>query len=388
MAPQHDANNDHIITSQPTEIDQLLEPVHDRKLYPIKTSRHAQIIRPLIVAIAAVTAVMLLSTVYAELKHRGVPPKKNDQTYMPRKQINVLNGMTISKVNEEFSKKKIHLVQTQEKKSSSTGKWQKMTVCTSQLMIMRHCEKEKKVKVDGGLDKTTDTTDMFGNRHCSKKGLARSEYISTLFADPEQYNASLYGNENEAEAWIKPQFSPPLKLYALSESRYKRPAKHHKNFREIETVTPTARKFHLDVDERFGDRDEGDLAMDFFQTLSQSAAKSVDSALTMKMTLNATEPYAAEESRDICNGMVVVNWKHSRIANLSAALGCGKEQGCPQKYHGKDFDVVWLLTFQYSIKMGSESKKSHSRHYLKNSPISVNGGWKVSAQLVNEGFTS
>ena len=154
-------------------------------------------------------------------------------------------------------------------------------------------------------------------------------------------------------------------------------------------MTPTARKFHLDVDERFGDRDEGDLAMDFFQTLSQSAAKSVDSALTMKMTLNATEPYAAEESRDICNGMVVVNWKHSRIANLSAALGCGKEQGCPQKYHGKDFDGVWLLTFQYSIKMGSESKKSHSRHYLKNSPISVNGGWKVSsAQLVNEGFTS
>lgn len=373
MAPQHDANDHHII-SLPTEIDQLLEPepVNEIKVYPIKTSRHAQI-RPLIVAIAAaVTAATLLSTAYSKLKHRDVFQKK-DQTYIPIKQINILNDMTTSKLNE-FSKKKIHLVaQTQEKQPSSTGK-HTTTVCTSQLMIMRHCEKEKKVKVDGGEVEIADTTDMFGNRHCSKKGQARSEYISTLFVDPEQYKVSLDESENEAEAPIKPQFSPPLKLYALSESRYKHEVKHHKNFREIETVTPTAIKFHLNVDERFGVRDEGDLALDFFQTLSKSVAKSVDNALTMKETLAATEPHAAE-SRDICNnGMAVVNWKHSRIPSLSTALGCGEEQGCPKKYHGRDFDIVWLLKFQYSIEMGSGSD--------------VQGGWKVSAQLVNEGFTS
>ncbi len=115
-------------------------------------------------------------------------------------------------------------------------------------------------------------------------------------------------------------------------------------------------------------------------------AKSVDN-LTTKKTLNATQPHAAEESRDICNnGMVLVNWKHSRIPSLSAALGCGKEEGCPKKYHSKDFDTVWLLTFEY--EMGSGSTHTHSRHHLKNSPISVEGGWKVSAQLVNEGFDS
>ncbi len=383
MALQHDANDQHII-SLPTEIDQLLEPANERKSYPIKTSRHAQI-RPLIVAIAAaVTAVTLLSTAYSKLKHRDVL-KKNDQAYIPRTQINVLNDMTANKVNE-FSKKNIHLVQMQERQSSPTGN-HKRTLCTSQLMITRHCEKEKKVKVDGGKIKSTDTTDVFGNRHCSKKGQARSEYISTLFADPEQ--VSLDGDNNETEAPIKPQFSPPLKLYALSESRYKHQAKDHKNFREIETLTPTAIKFHLNVDERFGVRNEGDLALDFFQTLSKSAANRVDSALTMKKTLNATEPYAAEESRDICNnGMVVVNWKHSRIPNLAAALGCGKKEGCPKKYHSKDFDTVWLLTFRYSIEMESGSRQSHSHHYLKNSPITVEGNWNVSAQLVNEGFTS
>ncbi|KAL7490589.1 hypothetical protein ACHAWT_000160 [Skeletonema menzelii] len=262
-----------------------------------------------------------------------------------------------------------------------------MTVCTSQLMITRHCEKEQKVKVDGGKVKTTDTTDFFGNRHCSKKGHARSEYISTLFADhPVQYKVPL--DETENEALMKPQFSPPQKLYALSEARYKHQAKDHKNFREVETLTPTAIKFHLNIDQRFGVRDEGDLALEFFETLSKSVAESVDNALTTKKASNATEPYDAEESRDICdNGMVVVNWKHSRIPNLSAALGCGKEEGCPKKYHSKDFDTVWLLTFQYSIEVGNGSKKSNSRRHLKNSPTIVEGGWNISAQLVNEGFT-
>ncbi|KAK1742459.1 hypothetical protein QTG54_007024 [Skeletonema marinoi] len=365
MAPQHNENDLSIIS---TEIDQLL-PVNERKIYPIKTSRHARM-RPLIVAsVAALTAVILLSTVYSEFKHRDVF-KKNDRTYTPSKQINVLNDMTTSKVNTA-AKNKFHLVHKHNQKSSSSGK-HKTTVCTSQLMITRHCEKEKNVKVDGGKVKATDTTDMFGNRHCSIKGKARSEYISTLFAETVQYKDSFDESAEHAtsETSIKPQFTPPLKLYALSEARYKHQTKDHKNFREVETLIPTATKFHLTVDQRYGVRDE----------------ESVDNTLTAKKTTNATESHIAEGARDICNnGMVVVNWKHSRIPNLSAALGCGKEEGCPQKYHSKDFDTVWLLTFQYSIEMGNESKKSHSRN-LKNSPIAVEGDWKVSAQLVKEGF--
>jgi len=381
MAPQRNEND----LSISTEIDQLL-PVNERKIYPIKTSRHARM-RPLIVtSVAALTAVILLSTVYSEFKHRDVF-KKNDRTYIPSKQINVLNDMTTAKVNTA-AKNKFHLVHKHNQKPSSSGK-HKTTVCTSQLMITRHCEKEKKVKVDGGKVKETDTTDMFGNRHCSIKGKARSEYISTLFAEPVQYKDSLDESEENAssETSIKPQFTPPLKLYALSEARYKHQTKDHKNFREVETLIPTATKFHLTVDQRYGVRDEGNLALDFFETLSKSVAESVDNTLTMNKTTIGTAPHTAEGARDICNnGMVVVNWKHSRIPNLSAALGCGKEEGCPQKYHSKDFDTVWLLTFQYSIEMGNESKKSHSRQNLKNSPITVEGDWKVSAQLVNEGF--
>ena len=370
MAPQYDDHNDD--HSAPTEIDQLL-PVTERKLY-IKTSRHAQI-RPLVVAsVAALTAVILLSTAYSELKHRDVFQKK-DRTYLPSKQINVLNHMTTSEVSASL-KKKINVVQ------NNIGH-HKTTVCTSQLMITRHCEKEKKVKVDGGKVKTTDTTDLFGNRHCNEEGQARSQYISTLFAD---HKVPLVQSENET--LIKQQFSPPLKLYALSKARYKHQTKDHKNFREIETLTPTAMKFHLNVDERFGVRDEGDLALDFFDTLSKSVAKSVDNALTTNKAPNATEPHDAEESRDICdNGMVVVNWKHSRMPNLSAALGCGKNEGCPKKYHSKDFDTVWLLTYQYSIEVGNGSNKSQSRQHLKNSPTTVEGVWKISAQLVSEGFT-
>lgn len=399
MAPQH-SENDH---SVPTEIDQLL-PVNDRKIYsPIETSRHAHS-RPLIVAsVAALTTLVLLSTAHSEFKHHNIF-KKHDRIYTPNKQIHALNDLTTSKVNAATNDK-FHLVQTRKQTSSRTGKPQ-TTVCTSQLIIMRHCEKDIKVKVDGKV-KTTDTKDMFGNRHCSTKGKARSEYIATLFVDPEKYEDVLDESEKQqatlntdgasdvpmvntydGEALTKPQFPSPSKLYALSKARYKHQAKDHKNYREIETLLPTASKFQLSVDDRFGVRDEGDLAIEYFESLSKSVAESVDNVLTMKTT-NSKDLHTVEESEGLCNnGLVVVNWKHSRISNLSAALGCGKGEGCPKKYHSKDFDTVWLLTFQYSIEMGNESNESHSHHHLKNSPITVEGDWKISAQLVNEGFAS
>jgi hypothetical protein len=393
MAPQSNENGN---LSSATEIDQLLVPVNERKIYPNETSRNSQN-RPLIVgSVVALTAVFILFTIHSEFKDHSIF-EKQDRTYIPSKQINVLNALTTSKVNAANTKNKFDLVQTQKQESPTTGK-PKTTVCSSQLMIMRHCEKEEKVIVGGEVQKT-DTEDMFGNRHCNSKGKARSEYIATLFVDPESEKQAKINTDGasdvpmtntfDLEASIKPQFPSPMKLYALSEARYKNEAEDHKNFREIETLLPTASKFYLTVDNRFGVRDEGDLAKDVFETLRKSVAQSVDNALTMKRTTNATEPYTVKESRDICdNGMVVVNWKHSRIPNLSAALGCGKEEGCPTKYHSLDFDTVWLLTFQYSIVVGNRSSASHFHYHLKNSPITVEGEWKVSAQLVKEGFAS
>ena len=170
--------------------------------------------------------------------------------------------------------------------------------CTSQVMIMRHCDKEVEVHVRGH-DVTTDEHDSRGNRHCSATGRARSEYIATLFVDRDEYQ-KLVGDEKRNEiggvppvpmvkstlksvskfaSSKKPQFPTPLKLYALAVERDGRSSgkgggkKIHKNYREIETITPLSRKFHLGVDERFGVGDEADLASDYFGGLGKSVTE-------------------------------------------------------------------------------------------------------------------
>jgi len=288
--------------------------------------------------------------------------------------------------------------------------------CTSQVMIMRHCDKAVKV-TRHGKKHTTDKRDKFGDRHCSAKGKKRSKYIATLFVDPKDYQELVEDNGKEvaegippvpmiksglskvssAAARKKPQFPSPLKLYALSSER----PKDHENFREIETITPLSNKFHLDVDERFGISEEGDLASDFFEHLSKSVTENVD---MMMRTSNPTDSSGVEAELNLCNnGMTVVNWKHSRIPILARALGCGKNQGCPKKYKGHDFDTVWLLTFQYSLSLGdineldvdssllaleslSKSAQVSLRHHKKKAHSRSNGNWKITAELVNEGF--
>jgi hypothetical protein len=300
-------------------------------------------------------------------------------------------------------------------------------------MIMRHCDKEVEVKVHG-KKRTMDTVDGHGRRHCSPKGRERSEYIATLFVDPDDYQdlveksglqrevedgippvpmikSSLSGNHHAAKE--KPQFPTPDKLYALAKERQmdeRKPSKGHENWREIETITPLSKKFHLDVDDRFGVGDEGELASDFFESLSQSVTESVGKMM-LTSSANSTEQESARERYNLCDdGMAVVNWKHSRIPTLAQALGCGKNEGCPAKYKGSDFDTMWLLTFQYSLELEglkdaadldvrssflsleSLSKSSWGNHRAlrhRSKEIKHSGGrWKVSAELVNEGFDS
>lgn len=293
--------------------------------------------------------------------------------------------------------------------------------CTSQVMIMRHCDKEVKVG-----KRTTDMRDKHGDRHCSAKGKARSEYIATLFVDQNNYHDLLDGagykindgippvpmvkstffKVHSAAASKKPQFPAPLKLYALSPRRpADKPSKEHSNYREIETITPLSNKFHLDVDERFGVEEEGQLASDFFRNLSDSVTQS----LKMKSTPNFT---VEGLGKSLCDGgLSVVNWKHSRIPILARALGCGSGDGCPRKYKSDDFDTMWLLTFQYtlllrevnptfldgidpSLDLESLSASSISqedsfslRRQLKGEEHTSHfGSWRVTATLVNEGF--
>ncbi|EED89803.1 predicted protein [Thalassiosira pseudonana CCMP1335] len=272
---------------------------------------------------------------------------------------------------------------------------------------MRHCDKDVKRKTANGKIRTTDNRDFFGDGHCSSLGKKRSEYIATLFVDNDEYQDLLDGDAdavttvdvegvppvpivNVSLDVAKPQFPTPLKLYALNDARYnKNPTKEHKNFREVETITPLADQFHLDIDERFGVNEEGELATDYFKRLSKSVQ------MNLKAMLNGTDSASLDEDEldiyHLCeNGMTVVNWKHSLIPTLSRALGCGGDEGCPKKWRSSDFDTLWVITFQYSLDGSIGASSSGSRRNHKTVGIqasgSMTGNWNITAQLWNEEF--
>ena len=148
----------------------------------------------------------------------------------------------------------------------------------------------------------------------------------------------------------------------------------------------------------------------FFESLSKSVRENVDGMMRMASSTtsdsSSSSSVAGSDQPGLCNnGMTVVNWKHSRIPILARALGCGKGQGCPRKYNGRDFDTMWLLTFQYTLLLGEESygldvdssllaleslaqssKGSILHHQRKTKHSKGRGSWKITADLVNEGF--
>jgi hypothetical protein len=354
--------------------------------------------------------------------------KTRERSYKPSKQLDELNGLTKSSLGEMLPLPALNVgkitpqlkIQAAEPTSSNTFE------CSSQLMIMRHCDKDVQVKDKNGKIRTRDKRDFFGDGHCSKQGKARSEFIAALFNENEEFQALVNGTKETVDDLsdkgvppiatevssepdvIKSQFPTPLKLYALNDARYnKNPSKEHKNFREVETVTPLADKFHLEVDEDFGVNEEGDLATDFFTSLSESVKMNVD------RTLHGTGPvsegeYSKDEIRTLrlCQGgMTVVNWKHSLIPNLARALGCGKDEGCPKKYYSHDFDTVWVITYKYSVPLPTaevhdattipvetlskgNSKSSKQKHrQLTSTPTEKSDiTWEITAQTVKEGF--
>jgi hypothetical protein len=239
-------------------------------------------------------------------------------SYNPKSQLNELNSLTSASLDSlldlpdslrDIPLLKRFFTSKQEEQKNAHGKLSIITGkdvnpqvyhCTSTLMIMRHCDKGVKIKKHGRT-RIIDPQDEDGNVHCNAKGVERSNYIASLFIEPFKYeklvsnlgrshttsaippvpmvSSSLRKNAEIGNnpAKRKPQFPTPQKLYAMDDVRVHRRGKAiHSNFREIETITPLADKFGLDVDDRFGLHQEGELARDYFDRLSQSVLSSVD----------------------------------------------------------------------------------------------------------------
>ncbi|KAL3793754.1 hypothetical protein HJC23_013316 [Cyclotella cryptica] len=409
-------------TMQPTETDSLL-PTSSTASRDGRTPPNRKSWRLLFCGISA--AGVIGFSCNRPLGHRG---------YQPNRQINQLNALTQTSLDALLDVPKLGRPNPTSHAQSRKRRHGKMNIlteqdvspkvyhCTSTLIIMRHCDKGVTVKRHGREFKV-DSEDSDGDRHCNAKGKARSEYIASLFVDPLKYQklvqnlglsrttippvpmvaSSLQRDRSVGNrpAKEKPQFPAPIKLYALNDSRHK-----HRNFREVETITPLADKFRLDVDERFGVYEEGDLAMDYFATLSESVLSNVQRLARRGNVTDDSSREAEYHTPDdsdverLChNGMTVVNWKHSRIPHLARALGCGRGEGCPKKYYSKDFDTLWMVTFQYSMRLNDDdvpllgaSSKFHRHFYGQHSlhgsvqNEGINGKWKINAQLINEGF--
>ncbi|KAL7426049.1 hypothetical protein ACHAXH_001341 [Discostella pseudostelligera] len=430
---------------RPTEIDSLLSNGHSSQGYDSKSEEDSVDYRRRRRSVVAGATIIAGTTLALSLLSSHLPfiPRDVGQ-FDPREQrgtLQVLTENALSSIwpnvtfrsngNSHYSRGKVQVIDGKKNHQNNANVFR----CTSQVMIMRHCDKEVKVDIHGHK-RTTDMRDKHGDRHCNAKGKARSEYIATLFVDHDNYHELLDGNGYKVKDGIppvpmvkstfskvhssaaskKPQFPVPLKLYALSAKRPSdKPSKEHANYREIETITPLSNKFHLDVDERFGVEEEGLLAKDFFQSLSESVTQSLKMKSPSSHNSNAVEEGLG---KTLCNGGVsVVNWKHSRIPILARAMGCGIGDGCPRKYKSDDFDTLWLLTFQYTlllgevnpdalndidpsplalmslslssstISQGTQPSSLRQRHLNKNEKLSNHvGSWKVTAKLVNEGF--
>lgn len=203
--------------------------------------------------------------------------------------------------------------------------------CQTSLVLMRHCE-----KAGTDEDAVWETEDSSGNRHCSVVGFQRAKYIPTLFGDGPD------------SIWPL-----PAHLYAMGRGR---PGVKHLNFREIETITPLKEKSGVGIDAGFSVGEEQKLAGDFFARLAAG---------------------------NHCGQVVVVNWKHSRIPTMAAAVGCGTDEGCPEKYHKNDFDRVWQISFTY----GSEGE-SERRQLKKKKHEPKTKQWRVEGTVVKEGFVA
>ena len=170
--------------------------------------------------------------------------------------------------------------------------------------------------------------------HCAYNGYERSVYLSTLFG---------------------PQAKYPTPLYIFAESPIERNTHSQKmNFREVETVGPLAERWHIPIDDSYTD----DTLYDLSQHLKENIKRG-----------------------HYCGHVIVVVWKHTRIAEFAHWLGCGPVQGCPIDYSGKTFDQLWQVRYVYTNEF---SHSTHKHHFLKHPTADVK--WNIFGSLQYENF--
>jgi len=169
--------------------------------------------------------------------------------------------------------------------------------------------------------------------HCAYEGFERSVYLASLFGNASHYR------------W-------PLPAAIFAEAPVGRNDRQKMNFRELETVGPLARAAGVEVDDSYSD-DFKNLGRDILRAVKRGT---------------------------LCGQTVVVVWKHSLIAHMARAMGCGPEQGCPVDYSGKTFDEVW------QVRMVYRSWPHSSTHRFVSSDAVTPPKWKVFGSTQYEHF--
>jgi hypothetical protein len=196
------------------------------------------------------------------------------------------------------------------------------TTCESTTLLMRHCEKTETAFSDD------DVVDNEGDHHCSIIGYQRANYLPSLFGP----NAT---------------WPTPSHLYAMSAQR-----PNHETYRQVETLTPLSKQIHVPINSHYQVGHAPYFADAFFRLLV---------------------------SGKLCNKLTVISWKHSDIPNMAQALGCGHDEGCPEKYPHDDFDQIWVIRHAYnalSVKKAGRSLKQQN-----------SGTWTVQGHVTKAGFT-
>jgi len=198
--------------------------------------------------------------------------------------------------------------------------------CEATVLLLRHCEKPNPQKI-------TESDDG----HCSYLGYERSHHLATLFGS---------------------RWPMPYKLYAMTTKRTHHDRPDHNNFRQVETLTPLARKSGLEIKCNYTSHKSSKLANDIFRDLRDGS---------------------------LCGRSVVVSWKHSRMNEMAVDLGW---ETAPKKYKGKNFNEIWEIKFVHepSIHYNNKPQEEGNRN-LKKKPEKISAdGWAVYGSVVYQNF--
>jgi len=194
------------------------------------------------------------------------------------------------------------------------------------------------------------------HHHCNYVGFERARHLSLLFGKniispdrrwkrmmkSESRNAQEANNEEhrsteqlfetmlvaeEATAYYLSQLPVkwpiPSFLYALSPNNRLSSSPGLYEYREVETLTPLAKKIGVTINSKYADTllDMDGLATELFDELS---------------------------SGNMCGKIAVIAWSHEYIPDLAQQLGCGPKLGCPLQYDSNSYDDVWSIKYVYS----------------------------------------